>query len=146
MIPVLRNGSPFAAMTPVPFSRLDGFFDRVLGEEAASSPSWSGSAPIALWQDEDQFFVEADVPGMAEADVDVTIHRNILTIRGERKPAEGRSYLYDGRALGRFERTITLPEAIRVDEIRAELKDGVLRLTLPKSPESKPRKISFQAS
>jgi Hsp20/alpha crystallin family len=54
-------------------------------------------------------------------------------------------YLYDGRCSGQFERAITLPAAVATDGVRAELMDGILSLSLPKSPEAKPRKIAFKA-
>ena len=59
----------------------------------------------------------------------------MLFIRGERKPEEGRRYLYNGRSYGRFERVITLPEAVNADEVQATLNDGVLR----DRPAQKPR-------
>jgi len=80
-----------------------------------------------------------------DSDVDVTVHNGMLFIRGERRPAEGRRYLYNGRSFGRFERVITLPEAVKTDDVLATLKDGILSITLPKSPEAKPKKITLQA-
>ena len=70
----------------------------------------------------------------------------MLFIKGERKPEEGRRYLYNGRPYGRFERVVTLPEAVTTDGVQAELKDGVLRIELPKSPEARPRKIALKTA
>ena len=75
----------------------------------------------------------------------MTVHNGMLFIRGERRPEEGRRYLYNGRSFGRFERVITLPEAVKTDDVQATLKDGILSITLPKSPEAKPKKITLQA-
>jgi HSP20 family protein len=83
---------------------------------------------------------------MTEQDVEVTIHKGVLSIRGERKVEEGRRYLYNGRTWGRFERAITLPEEVNTAEVQAELSQGVLRVALPKSPETKPRKITLRSS
>jgi HSP20 family protein len=70
----------------------------------------------------------------------------MLFIRGERKPEEGRQYLYNGRVWGQFERVITLPEAVDADNVEAELTDGILRVALPKRPEAKPKTIMLKTS
>jgi len=77
--------------------------------------------------------------------VDVTVHNGLLFIRGERKPEEGRRCLYNGRSYGRFERVITLPEAVKTDDVVAKLTAGVLCIDLPKCPEARPKKITLQA-
>jgi len=146
MFPVLRNTSAWTPAFSYPVNRLDTWFDRFLGDDGGSlgSRAWT-EMPLALWQDEDHFFIEVELPGVMEDDVDVTVHNGMLFIRGERKPQEGRRYLYNGRSFGRFERVISLPEAVRTDGVQAALKDGILSITLPKSPEAKPKKISLQA-
>jgi len=144
MLPVLRNNAswtPFAGGTA---NRLNVFFDRVFGDEAVPwEQAWAG-VPIAMWDDEDRVFIEADLPGVADTDVEVTVHNGMLFIRGLRRPEEGRRYLYNARAYGRFERAITLPEAVKTNDVEATLADGVLHVVLPKSPEAKPRKIAVR--
>jgi HSP20 family protein len=110
------------------------------------TPEWGAGVPVSLWQDEDHVYIEAELPGLTDQDVDVTVHNGMLFIRGERKPEEGRQYLYNGRTWGRFERVITLPEAVDADTVQAELTNGILRVTLPKSPEAKPKKITLKTS
>ena len=145
MFPVLRNNSRLAPVATGPINRIDSLFDRVFGDDGAFlGQAWSGM-PVAMWQDDDHFYVEVELPGVSDQDVDITVHNGMLSIRGERKPQEGRRYLYNGRSYGRFERVITLPEAVNADDVQATLKDGILSLTLPKSPEAKPRKITLQA-
>jgi HSP20 family protein len=147
MLPAFPNN---LAMTPwtTPTNRLEGLFDRLFDDTIFGfSPRVEGGAvPISLWQDEDHIYVEADLPGMSEQDVDVTVHKGVLYIRGERKVEEGRQYLYNGRTWGRFEQVITLPDEVDAAAVQAELSQGVLRLTLPKSPEAKPRKIALRTS
>jgi HSP20 family protein len=146
MLPVLRNNPFVSPVAAGPMNRLDTLFDRVFGGDGGfTAQSWSW-LPVALWEDDDHIHVEAELPGVPEQDVDVTVHNGMLFIRGERKPEEGRRYLYNGRTYGRFERVIALPEAVDTDDVRATLTDGVLRLSLPKSPEAKPRKIALQTS
>jgi len=141
MLPVFPNAT---AVTPT--NRLDSLFDRVFDTgNAFMNQGWS-AIPMAMWEDEDQIHVEAELPGMSESDVEITIHNRTLYLRGERKAEEGRKYLVNGRAFGKFEQAITLSATVDVDNVRAELKDGVLRIDLPRSPESKPRKIALNAS
>jgi len=147
MVPANRN---HITMTPwtAPINRLEGLFDRFFDDAVFGFGARAAGAvvPISLWHDEDHVYVEADVPGMTEQDVEVTVHKGVLCIRGERKPEEGRPYLYDGRTWGRFERAITLPDEVDAGAVQAELSQGVLRLTMPKSPETKPRKITLKTS
>jgi HSP20 family protein len=146
MLPILRNNSTLAPVGTGPINRLDSFFDQVFGDGGGvMSQAWSW-APVAMWQDDDHLFVEAEMPGLSDNDIEVTVHNDRLSIRGERKPDEGREYLYNGRSYGRFERTITLPEAVKADDVQATLTDGVLHVALPKSPEAKPKRIAIKAS
>jgi len=142
MVPVLRNTQTPSVLGPM--NRLDSLFDRVFGEDGMHTPT-RPALPLSLWEDDDNLYVEAELPGLSDGDVDVTIHRGVLTIRCERKAAEERRALYDDRAYGRFERTIKLPELVDSENVQAKMKDGLLSLALPKRPESKPRKIQVQA-
>jgi len=143
MLPVLRNNAPFAM---APINRLDSLFDRVFGGDGGfMSQAWS-EMPLSMWEDDDHVWVEVELPGVTEKDLDVTVHRGLLSIQGERKPEEGHQYLYSGRTYGQFERVITLPEAVNTDEVQATLSDGILRIGLLKSPEAKPKKISLKTS
>jgi HSP20 family protein len=148
MISVLRNNNN-ATRVPAamgPFNRLGSTFDRVFGDDGVlMGQAWSG-APVAMWEDDDHIGIEAEMPGVADEDLDLTVHKGMLFIRGEIKPAQGRRYLYNGRTYGRFERAIPLPEAIIAEDVRATLKDGILLLDLPKSPAAKPRKIEIKPS
>jgi len=146
MTPALRTNSAFAPASPGSVNRLDSIFDRVFGDDGGlMGRAWS-TTPLAMWEDDDHIWVEAELPGVSQDDLDITVHNGMLFIRGENKPVEGRRYLYNGRSYGRFERAITLPEAVDADEVQASLKDGVLLLDLPKSPAAKPRKIELKKS
>jgi HSP20 family protein len=147
MLPAIRNN---VAMTPwtTPINRLEGLFDRLFDDSVFGfnlRPDEPG-VPVSLWQDEDHIYVEADLPGMADQDVEVTVHKGVLFIRGERKPEQDRQYLYNGRTWGRFERAITLPDEVDTEAVQADLTQGVLRVSMPKRPETKPRKITLRSS
>ena len=146
MLPMVRRNW-FAPSFDEPVARLRGefdtLFDRFFGGDGGSlAPAWGG-LPVAVWEDEDRIYVEAELPGVAEADIEVTVHNGLLFIRGQRRPAEGRNYLYNGRSFGRFERVITLPEAVDAEAVQARLADGVLTVELSKSPAAKPKKIAI---
>lgn len=139
MLPALWNESMLAPAIGGPDGRLSSLFDHVFGG------GWDG-VPMAMWEDEDHLYIEADLPGIKDNKLDITIQGDRLSIRGERRREEGRNYLYDGRGHGRFERVMNLPEAVVADGVRAEMRDGVLSLVLPKRPEAKPYKIALQQS
>jgi HSP20 family protein len=149
MLPVVRRnswlntfaGDPLATLR----SEMDALFDGFFGNDgSAHSPAWGGM-PIALWEDDNGFYLEAELPGVAESDVEVTVHNGNLFIRGERRPPEGRNFLFNNRSYGRFQRVINLPASVNPDEVKAELSNGILTVHLSKTPESKPRRITLQA-
>lgn len=110
----------------------------------------SGSGPSGLAVDvretSEAFEITASVPGVSPDDVDITVLGDTLRIRGERKGGistqgtDGR-WLLRERRFGAFERTISLPIAVRADDASAEFDHGVLSITLPKAEEAKPRSI-----
>jgi len=91
--------------------------------------------------------VEADLPGVEEKDLEVTLTGNRLTISGKREAERNEDgttwYTYE-RSYGSFSRTFTLPEGVDTDRVDGELKNGVLTVHLPKRAELKPRKISIK--
>ena len=93
----------------------------------------------------DAFVVKASLPGMNPDDLEVTFNNNILTIQGEVKEeheSDEKRYHLRERRYGSFSRSISLPSTINADAIDASYQDGVLTLTLPKSQEAKPKRIS----
>jgi HSP20 family protein len=149
MLPVLRNTMTRTTPWMTPVNRLERLFDRFFEDSFFNNgftSEWDAGVLVSLWQDEDHVYIEADLPGLTDQDVDVTVHNGMLFIWGERKPEEGRQYLYNGRTWGRFERVITLPEAVDTENVQAELTNGILRVALPKSPEAKPKKIALKTS
>ncbi len=145
MLPVLRSNLTPASFFSGQINRLDSLFDRVFGDDGGfMRQSWP-SMPLAMWEDDDHLYIEAELPGVSENDVEVTFHNGSLFIRGERRPAEDRKYLYNGQTFGRFERVVTLPEAVNTDAVEATLSNGMLCITMPKSPEAKPKKITLKS-
>ncbi len=92
--------------------------------------------------------IKAEVPGLTEKDVNVTINEDVLTLSGERKPdaPEGYSVHRQERAPIQFARSLTLPCKVIPEKVSASIKDGVLSITLPKVQEAQPRQIAVRAS
>jgi len=126
------------------FNRLfTSAFPRLFGaEEGLQRGNWSPA--VDIFENKDTITVEADLPGLNPGDFDLSIENYTLTLRGERrfeKRDEGDNYHRVERSYGSFMRTFTLPSTVDVEDIRAEYKDGVLRISLPKREEVKPRQI-----
>jgi HSP20 family protein len=91
----------------------------------------------------------ADLPGVKMEDLDINLTGNRLTITGKRESSErkeGENFFATERSFGSFSRTFSLPEGVDSNGVGAELKNGVLTLTVPKTPEIQPKKITIQAS
>jgi len=93
--------------------------------------------------------VRAELPGLKREQIEVLVEDGVLTLRGHRKAAEreeGRSYHRRETGEGRFERRFRLPREVAADAIEATLSDGILELTLPRSEETRPRRIEVKGS
>ncbi len=91
----------------------------------------------------------ADLPGVKQEDLDINLTGNRLTITGRRESEErkeGENFFATERSFGNFRRTFSLPEGVDGNNVVADLKNGVLTLTVPKVPEIQPRKITIQAN
>ena len=102
------------------------------------------SPAIDVVEEQDNFLVKVDLPGLSKDDVSVTIQDNFLTIKGERKyDAEKKdsNYYHRERVYGSFTRTIELPAHVDAGKIQATFRNGVLHVTLPKTEEAKPKEI-----
>ena len=129
--------------------------NRVL--EQAINGSWQSDSASRVWvpafdvlEKRDAYIVIAELPGVSQSDVDVSFEQNILTIRGEKaspfdptKDGELRVYAAE-RVAGAFERSIRLPEFVDSERISAELRDGVLTVSIPKATAAQPRKIEIR--
>ncbi|MDX1614930.1 MAG: Hsp20/alpha crystallin family protein [Candidatus Promineifilaceae bacterium] len=102
---------------------------------------------VDIYETEDTVFLLADMPGVDDESIDITLEKNVLTIRGEveaQSPDEHEP-AYSEYRVGDYERTFTLSDEVDRDRIEATMKNGVLRLRLPKAEEAKTRKILVKA-
>jgi HSP20 family protein len=94
----------------------------------------------------DAYVIKADLPGVKDEDVDVSLSGNLLTISGKREEEhreEGESYYAMERSSGNFARSFTMPDGVDAASVTAELKNGVLMVQIPKKPEAQPRRIAI---
>lgn len=121
-------------------AQLRGEFDQL--------PRYAMGPRIHLFDTGKAFVVKADLPGMTEKDVQISLNQDVLTLTGERKSDAPEGYVVHRkeRNPARFSRSFTLPSKVDPEQTSAVLKNGVLTLTLNKAPEAQPRQIAVTAS
>src|ERR1700682_2060245 len=120
-------------------------FERT-GDESNLS-SWGPA--VDIFETEHELVVKADLPDVDPKDLDIQIQNNILTIRGERnfeKNVKKENYLRVERAYGSFSRSFSLANTVNSDAIKADYKNGVLTLSIPKREEAKPKQIKVNVN
>ena len=129
--------------------RLDKMYrdmEKTRKEEDFLSSEWT--PPVDIFESGETLVLKLEIPEVDKASIDIKIHENQLTIKGERKPEPGidpDSYYRTERGYGVFARSFSLPKSIDPAKIKASIKDGVLRVELPKKEEVKPRQIKIEA-
>ena len=121
------------------------FFGRAMQEQNLTT--WAPA--VDIYEGENELVVKADLPDVKPEDLDIRVENNILTIRGERKfekKAEEKNYLRVERAYGSFARSFSLANTVNTEAIKADYKDGVLTLNVPKREEAKPKQIKVNVA
>jgi HSP20 family protein len=141
-----------------PLGALERNFDRALLSLLApqyrptDSPQSRGTAcgtpPTNIWENDEVFILEAELPGVKAEDLEILVVANELTLRGERKRSAEENMKARHREIdaGKFTRVLQFPCELNSERVEASLKDGVLKLTLPKHPAAKARKIAVTTS
>ena len=128
------------------WSELNSFFDASDDAWRTGSRRGTVSAPVEISETDDCLTVEVELPGFNREDIKVNLDKNVLTIGGERRFEAGedkkRRYHLTERSYGRFARSFTLPGTVNPEKIKAEYKEGLLTLTLPKVEAAKPKEIA----
>jgi HSP20 family protein len=128
-------------------------FDREMAETFGNILRMPESRPVSRYpavdiaEGENESVVVAELPGMKKEEIALSIHEGILTMSGERKsPAlpEKSLWVRSERSAGKFSRAIQLPHDVKLDAVTAELTNGVLRITLPKTDAVRPREITVK--
>jgi HSP20 family protein len=122
----------------------DNFF-RGADEPGLLTGSWLPAVDVA--EEENEYVVNVELPGVSKDDVKITLESNILTVRGEKKAekeTKDKNYHRMERSYGSFQRSFTLPTSVKNDKIDAVYRDGILSITLPKAEEAKPKQIEVK--
>ncbi len=111
-------------------------------------PTISIKAPsLDVFEEKDELVVKADLPGMNKDEIEVTVTENVVTIKGEKKKEEEvkeKDYYRRERSYGSFVRSVELPCEVKSDQIKANFKDGVLEVRMPKTEEAKKKAVSIK--
>jgi HSP20 family protein len=120
-----------------PFAEMEGL---------TLTPAGAFNPAVELRETSDGYVFKVELPGVSEKDMEISVTGNRLTISGERREEQrnenDRFFVFE-TSYGSFSRSFTLPEGIDPDNVRAEMKNGVLSVTVPKRPEVKPRRVSI---
>ncbi|MCA9659855.1 MAG: Hsp20/alpha crystallin family protein [Myxococcales bacterium] len=128
--------------------RMDHLFrelDDVVGTRTQPREVWPR---VNLADTKDAFILQAEIPGLGVEDIDLSVTAESLTLRGERKEKapEGYSVHRQERRGLRFSRSVALPARVDVERVSAEVRNGLLVVTLPKHPEDRPRSITIKTN
>ena len=132
------------ARTPID-TEFDRLFDWAFGTDRGVARPMVPAMDVV--EEESRYLLRADLPGMTKEDLQITFQDGVLAIEGERKQEtkseNSRTYCRE-RFEGRFARNLRLPDNVEVEQIQATMKDGVLELVLPFTPEAQPKKIEVK--
>ena len=145
---MLVRWTPFPQMNDLQ-SEMNRVFENY-SRSGSSTETGAAWAPVVdVYEDENNFVLHAELPGLSKDDVELHLENRSLTIRGERKLDKSFSqanFHQQERFLGRFARTFTLPPTISQEKITANFKDGVLEVVLPKAEELRPKLIPVHSA
>jgi HSP20 family protein len=116
-------------------------------DEWALGGSWAPA--VDIYEEGHDIVLKAELPGVDPKDVDIRLENNVLSLRGQRKAendVKKESYHRVERSYGTFSRSFTLPTVVDQSAIKAEVKDGILKVVLPKREEAKPKQIEINVS
>ena len=138
--------SPFREMEH--FRRdFDEVFDRFLGHRKHGEKELRLEPAIESYIEDDKLVVRADLPGIDPKNVEITVTGDLLTIKGsreEKREEKERNFVFKEVSYGSFERSITLPPGVKIEDIKTSCKDGVLELTAPAPKELAARKVPVE--
>ena len=148
MTPDLARREP---ATPTPFSSFGRLFDEYFGRGGWHAEDGNDRllAPaLDITEDEHAFAVTAELPGLKKEDVQIQFEDGVLAISGEKRhetETKDKSWHRMERRYGEFRRVFRLPLAVEEEKVTAEYKEGILRVTVPKVAEAKPKRVEVKA-
>lgn len=139
----ITRWDPFRSL-PTLQEQVNRHFEETFRGRTDESAMTAWAPAVDIYETENELVLKADLPDINEKDLDVRVENNMLTVRGERKFEEKVSqdnYLRVERAYGFFSRSFPLPNTVNTEAIKAEYRNGVLTIELPKRAESKPKQV-----
>jgi len=129
---------------------IDRLFDSPYeGRADTTQPFMGGWWPaVDVFDNKDNVVVKVEIPGLKREDIEISLHEGVLSLSGERKMNEKYANSQAHRSerfVGRFQRSLTLPSPVNVEQCKANYQDGILTVTLPKAEEAKPKQIEVQS-
>ncbi len=127
--------------------RMNRLFEETFSRGSPEAEAGSWSPPVDILEKGEEVILKMEIPEVDQEDMDIKIEGNVLTIKGERKLEEGTTkddYHKLERPHGWFSRSFSIPNTIDPGKVKASYKDGILRVTLPKKEETKPRQIMVE--
>ncbi len=124
---------------------MDRFCNNVNRETWESDTTWRPAADVM--EEKDAYFVNVEVPGLEKDDIKISFENHVLTLSGERKlehEEDNDNYRRIERSYGKFERSFRLPQEVKAEEIKANYKNGVLSVEIPKSERVLPKQIEIK--
>jgi HSP20 family protein len=142
-MPSILKFSPFADVDDMPAMR---HFQDAINRFISEPGTRPWTPPVDILETENELLLRMDVPDIQLKDVEIRLENDTLTVKGERKfeQAQGKGYHRIERSYGTFARSFTLPNTVDTEKVRADYKNGVLTITLPKKEVAKPRTIRVE--
>lgn len=132
-----------------PFRDMEDMFNRFFPEWPRREEHGGWNPSIDMVDRQDEVVLRADLPGMEQKDIDVTVQDGMITIRGERKEEreeKDKDFYCCERTFGAFSRSLALPPSVEPEGVKATFKNGILEVHLPKTREAKGRKVEIKAA
>lgn len=152
MLPILRNRlagvAPFETLWDMQ-REMDRLLDTVWGRTPTEPTTWA--VPADVVETDNEIRCTLEVPGLKPEDINVVVENNVLTVSGEKKfeqaqDDDSKGTYHQERRYGRFDRSFILPRNVDASRVNAGYEQGVLTILLPKTEESKPRRVQINAS
>ncbi len=129
-------------------NEMSQLFENFLGK-GYMTPLRSVFPPVNIYEDSENLYLTAELPGMEAKDIEIHAEADSIQLKGERRiESEGEKVCYHRREResGSFNKKLTLQTRIATDKVTASVNDGILRITLPKAEEAKPKKVEIKVS
>jgi HSP20 family protein len=148
MATMITRWEPFRNLSTLQ-EQVNRLFDSSFKGNGDNSALTTWAPAVDIYETENELVLKADLPEVSEKDLDIRVENNMLTVRGERKfeqKVNEDNYLRIERTYGSFSRSFSLPNTVNTEAIKADYKNGVLTVQLPKRAESKPKQVKVNVT